>query len=195
MTHEEVREVVRQLPPSVEQPLLALLGEANGDLMAFRKGIEKWFDEIMERIDGWYTRKTQVITICIAIVVAIIFNADTIMMANTLMQNSNLRDAIVATASQIDPGEQELAKELSKLQTELLGTGIVGWLPRSDDYVDSREFPTSAEDVFLKVAGLLLTAGLVSLGAPFWFDILNKVSNIRATGPPPATEDKGLKDR
>jgi len=34
----------------------------------------------------------------------------------------------------------------------------------------------------VKFAGLLLTAIAVSLGAPFWFDLLNKIINIRATG-------------
>jgi hypothetical protein len=33
-----------------------------------------------------------------------------------------------------------------------------------------------------KFAGLLLTAIAVCLGAPFWFDLLNKIINIRATG-------------
>jgi hypothetical protein len=30
-----------------------------------------------------------------------------------------------------------------------------------------------------------LTTGAVSLGAPFWFDVLNKVANIRSVGKQP----------
>jgi hypothetical protein len=33
--------------------------------------------------------------------------------------------------------------------------------------------------------GWLLTAIAVSLGAPFWFDVLRRVSNIRNSGPVP----------
>ncbi|MXV16028.1 hypothetical protein [Hufsiella ginkgonis] len=33
-----------------------------------------------------------------------------------------------------------------------------------------------------KMTGFLLTALAISLGAPFWFDLLNKLINIRATG-------------
>jgi len=36
-----------------------------------------------------------------------------------------------------------------------------------------------------KYLGLLITTLAVSLGAPFWFDMLQKISNIRASGPPP----------
>jgi hypothetical protein len=38
---------------------------------------------------------------------------------------------------------------------------------------------------YLKAAGLILTWVAVSLGAPFWFDMLNKLVNLRQTGLPP----------
>ncbi len=38
--------------------------------------------------------------------------------------------------------------------------------------------------------GLLLTALALSLGAPFWFDILNKIVNVRAVGRTPAENAK-----
>ena len=40
-----------------------------------------------------------------------------------------------------------------------------------------------------KVLGLVITAAAVSLGAPFWFDMLNKVVRIRTTGPRPGDDD------
>jgi hypothetical protein len=33
----------------------------------------------------------------------------------------------------------------------------------------------------------LLTVFAVSLGAPFWFDLLNKLVNLRSAGKPPET--------
>lgn len=41
-----------------------------------------------------------------------------------------------------------------------------------------------------KLLGVLLTALAISLGAPFWFDMLNKVINIRAAGPAPDERPK-----
>jgi hypothetical protein len=41
-----------------------------------------------------------------------------------------------------------------------------------------------------KVLGLLVTAFALTLGAPFWFDLLGKVSNLRGSGPPATTESK-----
>lgn len=36
-----------------------------------------------------------------------------------------------------------------------------------------------------KILGLLLTVGAASLGAPFWFDMLNKFINVRSVGKSP----------
>lgn len=38
---------------------------------------------------------------------------------------------------------------------------------------------------YLRICGLTLTWASVSLGAPFWFDVLNKLVNLRQTGLPP----------
>ena len=48
--------------------------------------------------------------------------------------------------------------------------------------------PVTPEDWWLKLLGLVITIGAISQGAPFWFDILNKVTNLRATGRPPKVE-------
>ena len=37
-----------------------------------------------------------------------------------------------------------------------------------------------------RIIGWLITGLAVSLGAPFWFDLLNKFMNIRGTGEKPA---------
>jgi hypothetical protein len=42
--------------------------------------------------------------------------------------------------------------------------------------------------------GWLITAFAVSLGAPFWFDLLNKFVNVRASGKAPEEEPKSPKE-
>jgi hypothetical protein len=44
------------------------------------------------------------------------------------------------------------------------------------------------------ILGWLITAFAVSLGAPFWFDLLNKFVNIRASGKAPEEEPKSPKE-
>jgi len=48
--------------------------------------------------------------------------------------------------------------------------------------------PVTPEDWWLKLLGLLITIAAIAQGAPFWFDLLNKVTNLRAVGRPPNIE-------
>ncbi|MCW2525306.1 MAG: hypothetical protein JWM76_166, partial [Pseudonocardiales bacterium] len=42
-------------------------------------------------------------------------------------------------------------------------------------------------DVILKIVGWLVTAFAVSFGAPFWFEALSKLGNLRNTGTKPGS--------
>jgi hypothetical protein len=39
--------------------------------------------------------------------------------------------------------------------------------------------------ILSKITGLLATVLAVMMGAPFWFDVLNKISNMRSAGKKP----------
>jgi hypothetical protein len=54
--------------------------------------------------------------------------------------------------------------------------------------VDVTDFQWLA--MFAKLVGLLMTALAISMGAPFWFDTLNKVISIRTAGRSPAERPK-----
>jgi hypothetical protein len=42
----------------------------------------------------------------------------------------------------------------------------------------------------VQILGWILTAAALSLGAPFWFDLLNKFINLRGAGEKPARDDE-----
>jgi hypothetical protein len=44
--------------------------------------------------------------------------------------------------------------------------------------------PQSAVDFLTRIPGILISTGAISLGAPFWFDMINKLVNLRQTGLP-----------
>jgi hypothetical protein len=50
-----------------------------------------------------------------------------------------------------------------------------------------QDIPNETRLILSKLVGLLLTAAALSLGAPFWFDLLSKFVRVRGTGPPPTT--------
>jgi hypothetical protein len=55
---------------------------------------------------------------------------------------------------------------------------------------DPRSVPASLPSWLAKILGILFTTIAVSLGAPFWFDVLNKFVNLRSAGDRPDKENK-----
>lgn len=68
----------------------------------------------------------------------------------------------------------------------------IGWIEADSSYQGSAPAWRAPFNLpFLgKVLGLLLTALAISLGAPFWFDLLNKVISIRGAGRSPEERPK-----
>ncbi len=64
----------------------------------------------------------------------------------------------------------------------------IGWIP--GNYPESVGGGCDFLGWISKLIGLLLTAGAVSLGAPFWFDIANKFVSVRSSGTKPEQENK-----
>lgn len=177
----------------VKSALLALIDDAGGDFKKARENVERWYDDTMDRVSGWYKRKTQLFILGWALAVTLSVNADTILIANTLAHDATLRASLVAmaevTAKEALPENATQAMERIKQvsgEAEKLGLPI-GW---SLDRNDPKSLPSGVGGWGLKIIGLLLTAGAVSLGAPFWFDVLNKLINIRSVGKQPERSDQ-----
>ncbi len=160
----------------------------------FRASIEKWFDDSMERVTGWYKRKTQVIVLISALAVCFALNVDTFAIANSLYQDTTLRTSIVAAAEarvqQSTSEESGSELEVSELRDELSGLKLpIGW---SGDTGVPNRMPGNFGGWVVKLLGVLFTALAVSLGASFWFDLLCKIVNLRASGKKPdKTEETG----
>ncbi len=139
--------------------------------------LSAWFDEGMERVSGWYKRYLQYIGFAIGLVVALAFNADAINMTSVLAREPAMRAALVQSATKIaETCKDESCKELDavlklKNKDKLLP---LGWQP---EYL-----PGGLGSGLLWLIGLLLTAVATTLGAPFWFDLLKKLVNIRTSG-------------
>ena len=95
----ELREAIEAVPnDQVKKVLLTYYEEAEGDAKRFRANVESWFDQGMERVSGWYRRRVQVVLWALAILVALVLNADSVRLASTLWSDDAVREAVVAQA-------------------------------------------------------------------------------------------------
>ena len=170
--------------------LLTALEQAEGDLARFRQQIEHWYDNTMARVSGWYRRKVQVALVVIATIVTLAFNADTLQIGRALWSDDALRASVVAQAQKaVDDAKapSDLGGTTSGTDTLAAQVGDVeqlqlpiGWSFHRDD---PRWFD-SFGGLLGKLAGLLTTVVALTLGAPFWFDLLGRVARVRSTGRP-----------
>jgi hypothetical protein len=203
----QVEGSVAALPPGpAKQALAALVTQAAGDYTVLKKEIEDWFNSAMDRVSGRYKRRSQIFAIVFGVVVAIAFNVDTINIASTLWKDPQRRAQIVENArAYVDsrqapatppPTAEDDRKQAEAALAQLESLPLpIGWtyLRQPDDKSWLETIGREAFGTFgtflSKLIGLLATALAVSLGAPFWFDILKKFLNVRAAGPRPREEN------
>ena len=180
---EQLGASIAELPEGrVKSSLQALLTQAQGDLDRFDAGVERWFDDAMDRLSGAYKRLCGRFLLGIGVVVAVGFNIDSIEIAGFLWKNPQVA-AVLADQAQTAAAAASTPAAVASAPTELIASLQAaavpfGWGP------GVRVGP-------LKVLGWLATALAVSLGAPFWFDILGRMLNLRAAGPKPKrSEDR-----
>lgn len=217
----QIEAAVAMLPQGdSKQSLTTLVKQSGGDIDKLRAGVEKWFDDSMDRASGLYKRHTQLFAFALGLAIAVGLNVDSIHIAQTLWTNGDARAAIVVRAQQYVASAPDLAKTkeqavFAQCVLEQLPLPI-GWAPpqaadtgsatpsaasqcAKDDRTSIRSYSLSQigqafRDMFRErgvwlFIGWLITSCAVSLGAPFWFDMLKNVLNVRAAGPKPPRAD------
>ena len=206
---KEIKEKIQasdKLPTSLQEILLTLANrvslkadEADNKLLMFQKEIEGWFDDSMSRASGVYKRNTQLLCFILGFAIAIIFNLDSLFLAQRLSQDTAMRTALAGGAETI---VKESTKQNSqnfdpdKLQeniNSLLGNSsfIAPITENAGNLVDCAKNQLTCPlkpgipnfgKVASAVLGWIITALAIYMGAPFWFEILGKLVNVRSTG-------------
>lgn len=192
-TGAELRAGVAELddgPLKVE--LHRIVGGTGDTLAEARSAIEEWYERYMTSVSLWYRRQTRWFLFLAGLVMAVTLNLDAVDTAVTLYRDEDVRTAVVAQAETLvvtacdvaetaEPGqdegtpEQEARDRVDCVRAELDGSVAlpVGW----GDDVD-----TTWGAWVLRLLGWIVVAGSVTLGAPFWFDLLGRALRSRRTG-------------
>jgi hypothetical protein len=191
--------------PVLRKSLLSLLKGAEGDVDEFRRAIERWYDDHMARVSGWYKRHVRWISLAIGLVLVVALNANAISIGRALYSDEALRGAVVTEAAQASDCSGDAAACLQKIEDQVTKARVlglpIGW-QRVPHCTTTVRQCTWAEaygladpdhdhgrvDVLFFLTALLGYALMVlSLvpGARFWFDLLGRLGSLRSTGPKP----------
>jgi hypothetical protein len=190
------------------EAMLTLATDAAGDLKRFQDNLEGWYNAAMDRASGWYKRYTQTLLLILGLLMAMVFNVDSIRVSKVLWFDRDARQGMVDAASQymkdhpqppvkVEPGTEtsfntnDLKARLQETtqQFDAVTSGAllpVGW---KGSYKDNLSYllhnkKAGSWRLLQLFPGWLITALAISLGAPFWFDLLNKFMVVRSTVKP-----------
>jgi hypothetical protein len=180
----DVVEAASKLPPSnVKDTVLLAAASAGNDIDKLRGAVAAWFDDSMDRLSGVYKRTLQWTSLTVGLVLAIAINADTLAVASGLWHDTGLRNEIVAAADKLPSATStDMTANLGQVEDSLRPFPI-GWTSATSAWHGS------AIGIAAKLIGLLMTGLALSLGAPFWFDVLTRFVNIRSAGAKPDRAD------
>ncbi|MDF5715713.1 MAG: hypothetical protein PUP93_17980, partial [Rhizonema sp. NSF051] len=201
-TYQKFQELINILPSSVTKNINVWAKRAQAKTKSSEEGInilkqeiESVFNNSMERASGVYKRNAKGVTILIGFVIAVTANVDTFHIVNRLSKDSQLRDTIISNVEQfLIQNSQKSDTDLDKLRNQanevLKDTSLpIGWTNANLEQqigwttLQHRVFPQTK--LVRAIPGWIVSGFAIAMGAPFWFDVLGKIMNVRNAGRPP----------
>ena len=182
---DEVREILEQIDSnhSLYGILGTLISKDDETVEKVRDRLAEWLDEGMTRIAGWYKRKVKVVVCILATVVTVGLNASTIHIAEKLWQDDALRVSIAQQAQEFSAQDDITGSQVEPLK--ILESFPIWW----------KGLPENVFEWIKTLFGWFITIAAVSLGAPFWFDLLGKVANMRGSGGRSRADGNGQREK
>jgi phosphohistidine swiveling domain-containing protein len=199
-TYKTIQGLIESLPESLVSSISVIAKRAQlkaktteEGINLLRQEIEKNFDSSMERAAGVYKRNAKGVAILIGITLAVGANADTFHIIDRLAKDSILRDALVVQA--IETRERNSDSNTIDANEILKTTTLpIGWSEENlKNQLESPGIRISGWpvfNIFKMLTGWLVTGLAIAMGAPFWFDLLGKVMNVRNVGKKPKQKEE-----
>ncbi|MBD2277430.1 MULTISPECIES: hypothetical protein [Nostocales] len=194
-TYKKVKELIDILPSSVVDNIETMAKRAQmraksteEGITLLRREIENSFDSSMERAGGVYKRNAKGVAIIIGITLAITTNADTFHIINRLSKDSLLREIIINQAVKVAPQDSN-PSDINKIDPNEILKEVelpIGWTSANvQQQINSTKYRVNGLPVFSvlsMIAGWFVSGIAIAMGAPFWFDLLGKVMNVKNAG-------------
>ena len=190
---EKLNKLIDRLPDnllkslgSIADKIQVKIDDTEEELKQFTKEVEQWFDRGMDRAAGVYKRNAKGVGFLIGLLIAIALNADIFHITSSLFQDKVLRETIVIRANQIETSG-DLSGDFSTINQAIEEINLpLGWSEsnRQKQYAQGKEWQIFdfKLGIVKPILGWIISGIAIAMGAPFWFDLLSKIVNVRNTG-------------
>jgi hypothetical protein len=109
-----------QIEYNTRNQLRSMISASQSDTKVFETNLQSWYAETMSRANGWYKRRVKLILMLLGLLVACIFNVDSIQVATTLSKDKETSALLAGLSSRIAHDSS-----IRKLVTEPGGDSIL----------------------------------------------------------------------
>jgi len=171
-TPGDLNAAIQRIPNNqLRQAMTGMYQRASANITQFETELANWFDSAMQRVSARYKRTLQWWTVLFGFLVAMLFNIDTFHLFQVLWLHPTL-------AENITP--ENLANAHTALDQLSVTSLPIGWETAPFELRDGVLYwQYSASQLALMTMGWMVTALSTLFGAPFWFDLLQKATNLR----------------
>ena len=149
--------------------------------------LQNWFGSFMDRVSQKFAMYMRIWTVAFAVIFAFGTGLNTNTLLGDLYRNSDLRNGLVSAAQPVSAGAQQVAAtnpaDRNAVQTETQNAKDVSAAAAQAGFqILAWRWPAGFPDrasALKYLLGVLMTAALLSLGAPFWFNALKSMTNLR----------------
>ena len=162
--------------------------------------IEEWFNSEMEMVSADYKQNAKGVAIAVALTISIMLNVDTVYIVNSLYKAQTLSSTINPIAEQLVASHSQDFLCLQDTENQANGASCltnimsdvdniffenifnlpIGW--NLSDPLNKQFNPLNLQNTVKAIIGWLLSTLAISMGAPFWFDMLGQIINISKGG-------------
>lgn len=169
----------------------------------FEQHVEDWYDSATDKAWTWYRTHLRKISFGVALIVVLAFNADTLRISGSIWNSEEKQTVISAMADKyveetsltpggadgsagMDATVDQLEERLDTFNAVIEeGDLPIGWHIESVHafFVHGKIAVNNLKwaEVVSALLGWLVTTFALSLGAPFWYDTLKRVIQVRQT--------------
>jgi hypothetical protein len=194
--------------PVTEKVTATVTNQIKSEMEHFRDRLALWYDKNGERLTGEFKRKRVLpATFVFALLITVLMNADSVAIGKYLYKNKDLSQQLAEQAMTSIAGYSQRVAQLQDRNNDTDSTDTVS-IDQLNQHVaqlrgDIRfmndslaaNIPLGWKDGNVQLSdwkkhaiGWLASILAICLGAPFWFDLLNKIANLRGSGRRPATD-------
>ncbi|MCA6363866.1 MAG: hypothetical protein IM638_12575 [Bacteroidetes bacterium] len=188
---EQFNKAVTAMPEGDTKLILQNLAQFSDNGEQLIENIGKWFDQYMLSVSIWYKQRIQRMLFFIGLGIAVFSNTDTFSLLEELQHDNMLASQITKAANQFIASHDSMAnhpdslgKMISQVDNTFTQLDIfdlpIGWeKPNADVHHNLSDYINDNDLSWTTPFGWVVTALLLSMGSPFWFQLLKKLVNFR----------------